>query len=813
MLLCSAAAVGTAAESPDSAQAKAKLAAVRAHIAELTARLGGELKQRDVLSARLREADLAITAKRKRLDAIRADQAAAERHRSQLRAEQARDETALAAERAALAGQVRAAYMIGRQEELRLLLNQGSPASLGRTLAYYGYFAQERSAKIGAIRDQVSRVDQLTAQIGRQSAALKSLADDAAHEMSDVEQARAERAAALVAISGHLAAGNRQLADLKREEQAVESLVADLARVLEDFPIDRAQSFDRLRGKLPWPVLGRVSVHYQQPHAGSSSGIRWNGVMIETARGAKVRAPFYGRVVYADWLQGLGLLLIIGHSGGYMTLYGHAEVLYKSVGGPGVAGRCDRGSQRRGGRGSAALFRDTGRPKNRGSPCLVESGPVSAAGCRAAGGGSLPHVCWAKVMSTKSNKTSVRMLCLGTALSLSLAGTVLADKAAAPGADLPWADARVLAEVLERVEHEYVNPVDDHQLLQAAIRGMVSSLDPYSAYLDGDEYDEVKISSSGRYSGVGIELSMEDDQVVVVSPFEGSPAAAAGIRTGDIITTIDGVAVNTSTLGDTIGRMRGKEGTSVNIGILREGSSEPLLFTLKRSRVELHSVKSQLLEPGFGYVRISEFSETTGSDLQAALGDLRKHNGAPLKGLVLDLRNNPGGVLEAAVSVADEFLDGGVIVTAKGRTPESQFEMDATPGDALNGAPIVILVNGGSASAAEIVAGALKDHHRATLMGRTTFGKGSVQTVMPLAGDHAIKLTTSLYYTPSGISINHRGIAPDIELERDPNPPAEPAPPAAEPVQNDPQVKRAIQELKAHKIGAGGSVSAAAHLP
>jgi carboxyl-terminal processing protease len=424
-------------------------------------------------------------------------------------------------------------------------------------------------------------------------------------------------------------------------------------------------------------------------------------------------------------------------------------------------------------------------------------------------------------MVTKSRY--VWLLGVGAAIGLALspAAAVLADKSdnepgnksdkqAAPGADLPWQDARTLADVLERVKHDYVNPVDDHQLLQAAIRGMVSSLDPYSAYLDGEDYDEVKIMSTGQYSGVGIEVSMEDEEVVVVSPFEGSPAAAAGIRPGDVIATIDGVPVNTTTLADTIGRMRGKEGTSVKIGILRQGSAEPLQFTLKRSRVELHSVRSELLEPGMGYVRISEFSESTGDDLEAALKDLRKHNGAALKGLVLDLRNNPGGVLEAAVSVSDTFLDSGVIVTAKGRTPESKFEMDATPGDALNGAPIVILINGGSASAAEIVAGALKDNHRAKLMGRTTFGKGSVQTVIPLPGDRALKLTTSLYYTPSGISINHRGIAPDIELERDPKPPSVPVPANAPLLQRDPEVKRAVEELKLPTNRGSGSVSASA---
>ena len=399
----------------------------------------------------------------------------------------------------------------------------------------------------------------------------------------------------------------------------------------------------------------------------------------------------------------------------------------------------------------------------------------------------------------KSRNTLILALGIAIGFSLGLAHEVLAGKTAASGADMPWADARVLAEVLERVKRDYVNPVDDHQLLQAAVRGMVSSLDPYSAYLDGDDYDEVKISSSGEYSGVGIEVSMEDDQVVVIAPFDGSPAAQAGIRSGDVIVTIDGVPVNPTTLDDTIGKMRGTEGSQVKIGVMREGNAEPLLFTLKRSRVELHSVKAELLEPGYGYVRISQFSETTGEDFNAALKDLRKRNNAPLSGLVLDMRDNPGGVLEAAVAVADAFLDSGVIVSAKGRTPDSKFEMDATPGDALNGAPLVVLVNGGSASAAEIVAGALKDHHRAKLIGRTTFGKGSVQTIMPLGDDRAIKLTTSLYYTPSGISINHIGIAPDIELARNPKAAAAPSLPAATegPLEKrDSEVLRAVQELK-----------------
>jgi murein hydrolase activator len=331
VLVCAGSWAG-APEPNDSAQAKAKLAAVRGRIAALTERLGEELKRRDTLGARLRETELVIAGKRRRLEALHAEQAGVERHRADLHAEQARDQTALQAERAALGAQVRAAYMIGRQEQLKLLLNQSNPANFGRTLAYYGYFAQERSGKIDVIQTQVTRLQQLVAEIEQQSAQLKTLENEAGREVAALEHARADRADALAALSKQVASGNQELAGLKREEQAVESLVADLARVLQDFPVDSTQSFERMRGKLPWPVLGRVTAHYQGQQASSASGMRWNGDMIEATRGAKVRAPYFGRVVYADWLQGLGLLLIIGHSGGYMTLYGHAEVLYKSVG-------------------------------------------------------------------------------------------------------------------------------------------------------------------------------------------------------------------------------------------------------------------------------------------------------------------------------------------------------------------------------------------------------------------------------------------------------------------------------------------------
>jgi carboxyl-terminal processing protease len=404
-------------------------------------------------------------------------------------------------------------------------------------------------------------------------------------------------------------------------------------------------------------------------------------------------------------------------------------------------------------------------------------------------------------MSTKTRSFAYLAagLCIG--LGLGQVRGVYADKQAAVAPAVPWEDAHTFAAVLERIKHDYVEQLDDHALLQAATRGMVSSLDPYSAYLDRDDYDEIKISSAGEYSGVGIEVAMEDEQVVVVTPIEGSPAEKAGIRSGDVIVMIDGIPVNATALNDTIERMRGKEGSTVRIGIERDGAAEPLQFKIKRQRVELHSVKADLSEPGYGYVRISQFSDSTGPELLAALATLRKRNGGALHGLVLDLRDNPGGVLEAAVAVADAFLDKGVIVSAKGRTADSRFQMDATPGDELSGAPLVVLVNGGSASAAEIVAGALKDNHRATLMGRTTFGKGSVQTIVPLTEDSALKLTTSLYFTPSGASINHKGIDPDIEIKR-----AELAPGSP-----DAELQAALKELKQPTVNRGTALTAAVH--
>jgi carboxyl-terminal processing protease len=336
------------------------------------------------------------------------------------------------------------------------------------------------------------------------------------------------------------------------------------------------------------------------------------------------------------------------------------------------------------------------------------------------------------------------------------------DDANAP---VPWQDTKLLAEVLEHVRREYVERISDQELIEAAIRGMMADLDPHSAYLDSEQFDEIRISTTGEYSGVGIEVALENGVVKVINPIADTPAYKAGVLAGDRILAVDDVPVDVENLNDTIDRMRGRIGTAVKITIARGPDPKPMEFTLARASVQVHSVSHELLEPGLGYVKISHFSETTTPDLESAIAKLKKASGGPLRGLVLDLRNNPGGVLEAAIGVSDVFLDGGLIVSANGRAPDAKFSMDARPGDDIDGAPLIVLVNGGSASASEIVAGALQDHHRARLVGSQTYGKGSVQTVMPLSDGHAIKLTTSRYFTPSGASINKRGITPDVPVE------------------------------------------------
>lgn len=333
LCVCATAAAGAPAAAPDAAEAKAKLAAVRGRINELTNRLGAELKRRDALAARLRDAELAITAQRRRLDSLNAALLATQRQRDELDAEQARTKAALDAERASLAAQARAQYMLGRADEMRLLLSQTNPAEAGRMVAYYGYFARARALRIEEVEAREAHLEQLAADIDRTSASLESLKAEAGREVASLVLAREERAGAVAALNEQVQSGHEQLARLIKEEQAVESLVADLDRVLKDYPVDAQQSFEQLRGRLPWPVSGKVTTRYQETRThGAPSAVRLNGVTIETTPGAKVRAPCAGRVVYADWLQGMGLLIIVAHSGNFLTLYGHAEVLYKAVG-------------------------------------------------------------------------------------------------------------------------------------------------------------------------------------------------------------------------------------------------------------------------------------------------------------------------------------------------------------------------------------------------------------------------------------------------------------------------------------------------
>jgi carboxyl-terminal processing protease len=395
---------------------------------------------------------------------------------------------------------------------------------------------------------------------------------------------------------------------------------------------------------------------------------------------------------------------------------------------------------------------------------------------------------------------------IAAAFSAGVMGAHGAFARVAPGAgrdgqaartSLASADARRLAELMDRVKAEYVDPVDDATLVENALRGLVAGLDPYSAYLDRDEYDEVRLSASGAYPGIGVEVEAEDDGIRILRPIDDSPAAHAGLRSGDVIVRIDGNAVSPD-VDAAIDQMRGAPGTDVRLQLRRAGAAGVVDVALRRARVEVRSVTGAPLGAGYGYLRIASFSDTTANDVAHELAGLVHAQHRPLRGLVLDLRNNPGGVLESAVDVADDFLDSGVIVTADGRSADARFRMDATPGDLMDGARIVVLVNGGSASAAEILAGALRDNGRALLVGRRTYGKGSVQTVIPLSGGRALKLTTSRYATPSGAMINERGIDPDVELTG-----PEPAP---GPLGRDPEVLGALAQLK-------GGPAPAPHLP
>ena len=353
---------------------------------------------------------------------------------------------------------------------------------------------------------------------------------------------------------------------------------------------------------------------------------------------------------------------------------------------------------------------------------------------------------------------------LGILLLMLLGLTV--NGAGADGADssaLPVEDLRLFSEIFARIKADYVEELDDSQLLRDAVKGMLNGLDPHSVYLDPETFREVNIDTRGEFGGLGLEVTMEDGTIRVVAPIDGAPAHQAGLLPGDRIIRLEDTLVQGMSLDEAVSQMRGEPGTQIRLLIVREGQPEPFEITLKRAIIRLDSVWTELLDERFGYARVSQFQPGTAIELKQQLASLGSESADGLAGLVLDLRNNPGGVLDGAVAVSDLFLRQGVIVTTRGRTKDSEVIYNATPDDILFGAPIVVLVNSGSASASEIVAGALQDRKRAVIMGEKTFGKGSVQTILPMNNGAALKLTTARYYTPSDRSIQASGIIPDIE--------------------------------------------------
>jgi carboxyl-terminal processing protease len=336
---------------------------------------------------------------------------------------------------------------------------------------------------------------------------------------------------------------------------------------------------------------------------------------------------------------------------------------------------------------------------------------------------------------------------------------------------IPLEDVQRFSNAISEIKKYYVKPVDDKELFDNAIRGMVGSLDPHSAYLDQDEYQDLQTSTTGEFGGLGIEVTMEDGVVKVITPLVDTPAFKAGIKSGDYIIKLGKESVQGLTLKDAVNLMRGKAGSTIQLTVLRKGTNKPLTFDLIREVIQIKSVSSKLLNEGYGYVRLTQFQAQTGKDMLKAIAQLKQQSNGKLKGLILDLRNNPGGLLDTAIQVSDAFLSNDksgkpeLIVYTEGRLPGSKFTALANPGDVLDNAPVIVLINNGSASASEIVAGALKDNKRALILGTKSFGKGSVQTVLPLDAKTGIKLTTALYYTPSGVSIQAKGIVPDIVVE------------------------------------------------
>lgn len=330
---------------------------------------------------------------------------------------------------------------------------------------------------------------------------------------------------------------------------------------------------------------------------------------------------------------------------------------------------------------------------------------------------------------------------------------------------LPLDELQLFAQVFDQVRNAYVEEIDDRVLLQKAVTGLLGQLDPHSAFLEAESYTELKEHTTGEFGGIGVELGLDRGYVSVVSPIDDTPAARAGLQPGDLILQLDDRSTQGMSLEEAISLMRGDKGSTIKLTLGREGATEPLVVTLTRDTIAIKSIRKEVLEPGFAYLRIAQFQEQTGAELTRAIAELRKQEPA-LKGMVIDLRNNPGGLLPASIDVADALLDSGLIVYTEGRIASSNTRAMATPGDALEGIPLAVLINEGTASAAEIVAGALKDHRRALIVGTRSFGKGSVQTVLPLQDGRAIKLTTARYFTPSGNSIQADGIQPDVEVRR-----------------------------------------------
>ncbi len=321
----------------------------------------------------------------------------------------------------------------------------------------------------------------------------------------------------------------------------------------------------------------------------------------------------------------------------------------------------------------------------------------------------------------------------------------------------------LFGDVVERIRAEYVEPVNDRELIENAINGMLTGLDPHSSYMNAKSFKDMQVQTQGKFGGLGLEVQSENGIIKVVSPIDDTPAFRAGVKAGDLITMLDGHTVQGLTLNEAVDKMRGAPGSTIKLTIKRENVNTPIELTMQREVITIQVVKSRL-EGDVGYVRLTSFNEQTDPGLRKAVIDLKAKAGANLKGFILDLRNNPGGLLDQAVSVSDDFLDQGEIVSTRARHPEESQRWNAKAGDITNGLPVVVLINGGSASASEIVAGALQDHHRAVLVGTRSFGKGSVQTVMPLPGNGAMRLTTARYYTPSGRSIQGLGIVPDIQV-------------------------------------------------